>query len=63
MSTIFANSETLAYFNHHIIFPFLYCVEKSNQQELPVILKKIHQELLGKKHDTLKDLVVHIQSV
>ena len=55
--------EALAYFNEKVTFPFLHCVEKSSQQELLEILPKLHEDLLNKKLDTLKEFVVNIRGV
>ena len=37
--------EVLAFFTHHVTFPFLHCVEKSMQDELLVILPKLFKDL------------------
>ena len=48
----------LAYFNHHVVFPFLHAVEKVTTPELKKILPRLHQDLLQGKVDTLKVYVV-----
>ena len=52
--------ECLAYFNHHVTFPFLNCVEVSSQEELLKILPQLHQDLLKHNTHTLKKFVVNI---
>ena len=48
----------LAYFNHHVTFPFLHAVEKVTTPQLKKILPQLHQDLLEGKIDTLKDYVI-----
>ena len=50
--------EVLAFFTHHVTLPFLNCVEKSMQHELPVILPKLFKDLKDGKMDTLSKFVV-----
>ena len=52
--------ECLAYFNHHVTFSFLNCVEVSSQEELLKILPQLHQDLLKHNTHTLKNFVVYI---
>ena len=55
--------EVLAYFTHHVTFPFLHCIEKSTQQELLVTLPKLHTDLQNGKMDTLSTFVVEMRHV
>ena len=48
----------LAYFNYHVVFPFLHAVEKLSTPELKKVLPKLHVDLRNGKTDTLKDYVV-----
>ena len=49
--------ECLAYFNHHITFPFLNCVEVSSQDELLDIFPELYKDLLECKVGTLDKFV------
>ena len=51
--------ECLAYFNHHITFPFLNCVEVSSQDIFP----ELYKDLLECKVGTLDKFVVSIHGV
>ena len=53
----------LAFFNHHVTFPFLNCVECSSQEELLVFLPKLHKELLEKRTETLSEFAVSIHGM
>ena len=55
--------ECLAYFNHHITFPFLNCVEVSSQDELLDIFPELCKDLLECKVGTLDKFVVSIHGV
>ena len=55
--------EVLAYFTHHVTFPFLHCVEKSTQQDLLTILPKLYLDLKDGKIDTLCKFVVEMRHV
>ena len=55
--------EVLAFFTHHVTFPFLHCVEKSMQDELLVILPKLFNDLKDGKMDTLSKFVVTMRQV
>ena len=44
-------------------FPFLNCVECSSQEDLFLILRKLYNELLEKRTDTLKKFVVSIHGM
>ena len=44
--------EVLAFFTHHVTFPFLHRVEKRMQDELLVILSKLFKDLKNGKMDT-----------
>ena len=55
--------ECLAYFNHHVTFPFLNCVELSSQEELLDILPRLHQDLLVSNVGTLNKFVVSIRGM
>ena len=46
--------QALAYFNYHVTFPFLLCMERSSQSELLKILPSLYNDLLLKKVGTLK---------
>ena len=48
----------LAYFNYHVVFPFLHAVEKSTTPDLKKLLPKLHSDLRENKIDTLKKFVV-----
>ena len=50
--------ECLSYFNHHVTFPFLNCVETSSQADLLMLLPKLHEDLLEKNTETLKNFIV-----
>jgi len=50
--------KLLAYFNHHVVFPFLHAVEKVTTPELKQILPQLHQDLLQGKINTLKNYVI-----
>ena len=52
--------ECLAYFNHSVTFPFLNCVEQSEQDDLVEILPKLHTDLLNCNTETLKEFRVDI---
>ena len=58
-----AELESLAYFNHHVTFPFLNCIECSSQSDLLKILPKLYRSLLDKKMDVLSDFVVRIHGM
>ena len=47
----------LAFFNFHVVFPFLHAVEKSSTPELIYLLPKLHRELLNGNLSTLKEYV------
>ena len=53
--------ETLAFFNYHVIFPFLYAIENNSQTELCFLLPQLYRDLLEKKTDTLKNHVVDMR--
>ena len=55
--------DVLAYFNHHVTFPFLNCIENSNQIELLKILPQLYKDLCLKKVNTLKDFQVNIHGI
>lgn len=55
--------EVLSYFNHHVTFPFLNCMEKSQQKDLLIILPALYQDLTLKKVDTLKEFQVSIHGI
>jgi hypothetical protein len=55
--------ECLAFFNHHVTFPFLHCVEISSQEELLDIIPKLYQALLNMKTNTLQKFVVNIRGM
>lgn len=55
--------ECLAYFNHHLTFPFLNCVEGSSQEELLDIFPKLYKDLLEHNVDTLNKFVVSIHGM
>ena len=44
----------LAYFNYHIVFPFLHAVEVLTTPDLKKLLPSLHQDLLHGKVDTLE---------
>ena len=50
--------EVLAYFTHHVTFPFLHLVEKSTQVQLLSTFPKLYNDLKEGKTNTLKDFVV-----
>ena len=58
-----AELESLAYFNHHVTFPFLNCIECSSQSDLLKILPKLYRSLLDKKMDVLSNFVVRIHGM
>ena len=49
--------ECLSNFNHHVIFPFLNCVETTSQANLLMLLPKLPLDLLEKNTETLKDFI------
>ena len=53
----------LAYFNKHVTFPFLYCVEISDIPSLKTILPKLHADLLNCDISTLKNFVIERKNV
>ena len=55
--------QCLSLFNHHVTFPFLNCVECSNQEDLLLILPKLYSELLEIRTVTLKMFVVSIHGL
>ena len=55
--------EVLAFFNHHATFPFLNCVERSNQADLVKMLPKLFNDLLSGRTDTLNEFIIHIYHV
>ena len=55
--------QALAYFNYHVTFPFLLCMERSSQTELLKILPSLYNDLLLKKVDTLKAFQFDIQRI
>ena len=55
--------ECLAYFNHHVTFPYLNCVEVSSQEELLKIMPQLYKDLLMNKVDTLNKFVVKISGI
>ena len=55
--------EVLAYFTHYVTFPFLNCIEKSIQEDLLVILPKLHSDLKARKLHTLSKFVVEMSRV
>ena len=55
--------ECLAYFNHHVTFPFLNCVEVSSQEDLVTILPKLFNDLKNRQTDTLNKFVVKLPGV
>ena len=55
--------ESLAFFNHHITFPFLNCIEGSSQSDLLKILPNLYKDLLEKRTDTLSDFIVQIHGM
>ena len=55
--------RALAYFNYHVTFPFLLCMERSSQTELLKILPSLYNDLLLKKVDTLKAFQLDIQRI
>lgn len=48
----------LAYFNYHVVFPFLHAVEKVTTPELKRILPQLYQDLLQGKVNTLEAYAV-----
>ena len=55
--------ECLAFFNHHVTFPFLNCIEMSSQSNLVTILTKLYQDLPEKKIDSLTTFVIQIHDM
>ena len=55
--------EVLAYFTHHVTFPFLHLVEKSTQVQLLSTFPKLYTDLKEGKTNTLKDFVVDTRHV
>ncbi|XP_066936520.1 uncharacterized protein [Clytia hemisphaerica] len=55
--------KVLAFFNRHVTFPFLNCIENSSQDDLLNILPQLHKELLQQKTDTLKQFIVSIHGM
>ena len=53
----------MAFFNHHVTFPFLNCVEYSSQEEHFVILPKLHKELLKNRTETLSEFADSIHGM
>ena len=53
----------LAYFNKHVTFPFLNCVELSDIPQLKVLLPKLHSDLRQCDISTLKEFIVNQQHV
>lgn len=45
--------EVLAFFNHHVTFPFLNCPENSNQNDLLDIQPTLYHDLINISIDTL----------
>ena len=39
--------EVLAFFNHHVTFPFLNCIENCNQKDLLEILPILYHDLIN----------------
>ena len=55
--------EVLAYFTHHVTFPFLHLVEKSTQVQLLSTFPKLYTDLKEGKTNMLKDFVVDMRHV
>ena len=51
----------LAYFNFHVVFPFLHDVEKMSTPELKKLLPELHQDLLNGRVDTLDNYTVKVK--
>lgn len=55
--------EVLAFFNHHVTFPFVDSVERSNQEDLVKMLPKLYDDLMFGRADTLNESIVHIYHI
>ena len=55
--------EGLAFFTHHVTFPFLHWVKKSTQDKLLVILPKLFKDLKDGKMDILSKFLVTMRQV
>ena len=55
--------EALAFFNHHVTFPFLNCIEQSTVSELVIILPQLRADLLKSKKSTLSEFTVAINKI
>ena len=55
--------ECLAFFNYHVTFPFLQCIEMSSQVGLCKILPQLYHDLLDKKIGTLSNFAVKMHGI
>ena len=55
--------ECLAFFNYHVTFPFLHCIEMGSQTDLCRILPKLYHNLLDNKTGTLSNFVVKMHGI
>ena len=55
--------ECLAFFNYHVTFPFLHCIEMNNQVDLCRILPQLYHDLLDNKINKLSNFVVKIHGI
>ena len=55
--------ECLAFFNYHVTFPFLHCIEMSNQVDLCRIVPQLYHDLLGNKIYALSNFVVKMHRI
>ena len=55
--------ECVAFFNYHVTFPFLHCIEMSSQVDLCRILPQLYHDLLDNKIDTLPNFVVKMHPI
>ena len=55
--------ECLAYFNHYVTFPFLNCIETSNQADLLLLLPQLYIDLSNKNIDTLQRFIISIHGM
>ena len=55
--------ECLAFFNYHVTFPFLHCIEMSNQVDLCRILPQLYQNIVDNKIDTLPNFAVKMHGI
>ena len=55
--------EVLAFFNHHVTYPFLNCIENCNQKDLLDILPTLYHDLINYSTDSLSKYKLTMQHI